>query len=294
MVNSNHETAHRIFQERPDLLAPVFRILDVPLPQKAAVEVLTPDTTEIRPVERRVDTVLRLTPSDGSGVFLLAIEAQGKRDTDKPASWAYYLSFLTAKYGCPALLMVTCQDEKTADWALGPFHLGWGNWRALTVRPLVLGPENVPLMTDPEEIAQDLSLAAFSVMTHAHNPDVPAILKALASVLGDADEESRRYYLDLIEIGLGNTRARESWRKLMLVNGTFFPGRGTFGEQRFLEGRAEGQAHAVVRLLERRGIAVTSEVRERITACGDSDILDRWLDRAVEASTAEEIFADKD
>ncbi|WP_329618541.1 hypothetical protein [Streptomyces sp. S465] len=97
MVSSRHEAAHRIFQERPELLAPVFRILDVPLPEEAAVEVLTPDATEIRPLERRVDSVLRVDPPAGGG-FLLAIEAQGRRDPGKAVSWAYYLSFLAAKH----------------------------------------------------------------------------------------------------------------------------------------------------------------------------------------------------
>jgi hypothetical protein len=63
MVTSTHEASHRIFQERPDILAPVFRILGVPLAEKAAVEVLTPDATEIRPLERRVDSVLRESAS---------------------------------------------------------------------------------------------------------------------------------------------------------------------------------------------------------------------------------------
>ncbi|MFI1182826.1 hypothetical protein ACH4UT_25195 [Streptomyces sp. NPDC020799] len=81
MVTSRHEASHRIFQERPELLAPVFRLLGVPLPAKATVEVLTADVTEIRPLERRVDSVLRIEPADGGDGpgFLLAIEAQGLR-----------------------------------------------------------------------------------------------------------------------------------------------------------------------------------------------------------------------
>ncbi|MGW0390248.1 hypothetical protein ACWDYJ_04975 [Streptomyces sp. NPDC003042] len=73
-----------------------------------------------------MDSVLRIVPDSGAGGFLLAIEAQGRRDPDKAVSWSYYLSYLKAKYACPALLLVVCQDEVTADWAAGPFRLGPG------------------------------------------------------------------------------------------------------------------------------------------------------------------------
>jgi hypothetical protein len=67
MVTSHHEAAHRIFQERPELLVPALSILDVPLPEGAAFEVLPTDTTEVEPPERRVDSVLRVTPPGGPG-----------------------------------------------------------------------------------------------------------------------------------------------------------------------------------------------------------------------------------
>ncbi|MFG2111299.1 hypothetical protein ACGFRB_01425 [Streptomyces sp. NPDC048718] len=86
MVTSSHETAHRIFQDRPELLPPVFDLLGVPLPTKAEIDVISPDTTEIRPLERRVDTVLRVKVPGKDG-FLLAIEAQGRRDRAKASSW---------------------------------------------------------------------------------------------------------------------------------------------------------------------------------------------------------------
>lgn len=115
-------------------------------------------------MERRVDSVLRVKPeAEGEDGFLLAIEAQGRRDKGKPVSWGYYLAYLRAKYECPVLLLVTCQDAATAGWAAGPFHMGPEGWeQALAVPPLVLGPENVPVITDPAEAAQDLALAAFS------------------------------------------------------------------------------------------------------------------------------------
>ncbi|MFF4159430.1 hypothetical protein [Streptomyces sp. NPDC001678] len=295
MVTSHHEAAHRIFQDRPELLDPVFRILGVPLPEKSSVEVLTADVTEIRPLERRVDSVLRIEPPDGSGGFILAIEAQGRRDPDKAVSWAYYLSYLKAKYTCPALLLVVCQDKATANWASGPFRLGPEGWTALSVHPLVLSPGNVPVITDPDRAAQNLALATFSAITHGREQEAPAILEALARALAMADPESIAYYSELLEIGLGNAPARDDWRKLMPRS--YFPGRGTLIEETFLEGKAEGRAEEraqqVLRVLEKRGIAVPPVTQERIASCADLHALARWVDRAFIVSEVDELFVDE-
>ncbi|MFF1380666.1 hypothetical protein [Streptomyces sp. NPDC058308] len=93
MVTSQHEASHRIFQERPELLEPVFRILGVALPERPTVEVITTDVTETRPIERRIDTLLRVSEPNGRA-FLLVIEAQQRRDPEKALSWGYYLSYL--------------------------------------------------------------------------------------------------------------------------------------------------------------------------------------------------------
>ncbi|MGY1437697.1 RpnC/YadD family protein [Streptomyces reniochalinae] len=308
MVTSRHETAHRIFQERPALLVPTFRLLGVSLPEDSLVEVLTPDATELKPIERRLDSVLRLTPRDGGPPVMLAVEAQSRRDQGKAASWAYYLSFLTAQNNCASLLVVVCQDKDTAEWAAGPFHLGPDDWKPLTVRPLVLGPGNVPMIVDPEEAAEDLAMATFAAMTHSKSPDITVILDALARALGTADSESLNYYSELMESGLGNTPARQTWRKLM-KNGSYFPGRGTLVEETFLKGKAEGQAEgmaegkaagqaegqvrSVLRLLEMRGIPVTETQRARLAACTDPEVLDTWLERAFRITDADQLFADE-
>lgn len=319
MVTSHHEASHRIFQDRPELLTPVFDLLGVPLPDQAVIEVLTGDVTEIRPLERRVDSVLRISAPDGGGSFLLAIEAQMRRDPDKAVSWAYYLSYLKAKYDSPALLLVVCQDKATAEWAAGPFRLGLDGWPALTVHPLVVGPGNVPVILDPDEAGANLAMATFSAMTHGRNRDAPAILEALATAMQRADDESVEYYKQMLEIGLGETPARQVWRTLVTVQ-NYFPGRGTLvdemavryeargREKGLAEGREEGReeghsegltagvrqerARAVLNVLAHRNIGVPYEVIERVLECTDLDTLSVWFDRAVVVSSAQEIFAE--
>jgi hypothetical protein len=61
------------------------------------------------------------------------------------------------------------------------------------------------------------------------------------------------------------------------------------------EGRVEGQAveraEAVLRVLRVRGLAVSDEQRQRALGCTDLEVLARWLDRAVTAASAEDVFA---
>ncbi|OEV06841.1 hypothetical protein AN216_00025, partial [Streptomyces oceani] len=57
------------------------------------------------------------------------------------------------------------------------------------------------------------------------------------------------------------------------------------------EGQAEERARQVLRVLEHRGITVSAEVRERITGCGDPEVLGVWVDRAFSVSVAEDLFA---
>jgi predicted transposase/invertase (TIGR01784 family) len=56
-------------------------------------------------------------------------------------------------------------------------------------------------------------------------------------------------------------------------------------------GLAEGKRAALLRLLARRGVALTEEDQRKISLCGDQARLDQWLDNALTASTAGELFA---
>ncbi|MEU9284469.1 hypothetical protein AB0D57_06980 [Streptomyces sp. NPDC048275] len=211
---TTRHASHRIFQDRPEILAPVFAVLGIPLPEKVTVDALTPDVTEIRPVERRVDTVLRIAPSDGD-TFVLAVETQRRRDAAKESSWGYYVACLQAKYGLPALLLVVCQDRATAKWAAGPFACGARGWTAQRTYPLVVGPDNLPVITDERTAAENLTMAAFSAVAHGRSPRIEAILEALARALQRTDGKSADYFNDFLDNSLRKTPAGEKWREIL-------------------------------------------------------------------------------
>ena len=58
------------------------------------------------------------------------------------------------------------------------------------------------------------------------------------------------------------------------------------------QGEAKGEAHAVLTVLEARGIPASAEIRERILACTDLAKLESWLRRAVTAASADEVVLD--
>ncbi|MFE9289178.1 RpnC/YadD family protein [Streptomyces olivaceus] len=311
MVSSPHEALHRIFRVDPGLFARLLPRAGIDFPEHTAIEPLDTDLTEIRPLERRVDSVFRVHVPGEEGGFVLAVESQGKPDPDKHNSWTYYLAYMYAKYRLPPFLLVVCKDKVTASWAAEPIRVGRGFHTSMVVFPLVLGPGSLPVITEPDEAAQDLAVAVFSALAHATDPGLTAILEALASGVaydaeksgsavngetGEGGDVDRVDWAEIVEIGLGEGSGREYWRHLMATYTPNFPGSKTIVEESWLEGRAKGQAEGkaedILRILEVRGVEVPDSVRERVTGCTDLDVLGAWFDRSLSAAHAEELFVE--
>ncbi len=283
---------HRIFQEDPGLFVRAVKGVGVTFADPVAAVPFPTDLTENRPVERRVDTLLRLETGDGAR-FLLAVESQGKPDSDKPASWAYYLSHLHAKYRLPPLLLVVCADRRTADWASRHVDIGPVQWPSLTVRPLVLGPDSLPVINSPDEAARDIPLTVLSAAVHRRDPDAGAILKALATALKDLsadDESTASKFIELTEQGLGTTPAANLWRQIMAADLSFF--QSQTAQNLRAEGRVATRAEDILLLLGDRGVEVPEEARERILGCQDLGVLGVWFRRAITAVSVAEVFGD--
>jgi hypothetical protein len=54
----------------------------------------------------------------------------------------------------------------------------------MTVQAIVFGPDNVPVVTDPANAAQDVCFAVLSALTHSRSRNVGGMLKALAEAPG--------------------------------------------------------------------------------------------------------------
>ena len=82
-----HEALHRIFQHDPALFTrSISRILGIPVPEPSDVSVLNVDLTEIRPIERRADSVLQVefVVESSASTYILLVESQTDREGPRP------------------------------------------------------------------------------------------------------------------------------------------------------------------------------------------------------------------
>ncbi|MFD7688429.1 hypothetical protein [Streptomyces sp. NPDC059781] len=298
MPNVSHDTLHGFLPGRPKALNRALDLLDLGIPPGVTTETLPTDASGApKMFTRQMDSALRVVRPDGHDPFILLVEAQTRIETKKETSWPYYVAYLRDRYRLEVVLLVLCVDTATAAWAARPLRTGLGRATQVTV-PHVLGPANVPRVSRIQDASADLDFAAFCLWIHSNDPDIEGILTVMGEALAqDTDREARDDLAGLIEDGLGSEHARKFWRNVMET--LFTPRRGTIvGDARLAgreEGREEGRvkekAERLLHLMERRGLSLTEETRQRVTTCADAPLLDLWFDRAIEATTLDEVFA---
>jgi hypothetical protein len=106
------------------------------------------------------------------------------------------------------------------------------------------------------------------------------VLQAIARL----DAERREIYTRLIR-ATAPAAVRRALEELMA---TVF--RDEFVDGLLDQGRAEGEAAMLLRVLAARGFAVPDDIKQRVQSCADLAQLEAWGDRAVTAKSLEEIF----
>jgi len=262
-------------------------ILGIVVQEPQQVTVLSNDLTTVKPLERRADSVLMAEwlIDDPVGRYVLIIESQTDPDDTKLRRWPYYIAYLHDKYECPVVLVVVCNKASTATWARQPIVIGLPDLTCMLVHPVVLGPDNVPAVTDVAEAGGDLTFAVFSALTHGRSSEVGAILEALAGALDAIDGETALTLTEMTEAGLVGTAGQQKWRELMRKQLI------TYKSEFRRRGIEEGRAEDILRILDKRGIAVDDTSREQIVSCDDLDTLGTWLDRSLTATQVSDLFA---
>ena len=97
------------------------------------------------------------------------------------------------------------------------------------------------------------------------------------------EDERALLYSDWIRIALGEA-ARAALEEMMHTQGVEF--QSEFARRH----TALGQARAVLRVLDKRGLTLSEAQQQRITECTDPETLDRWLDRALTVTSADALF----
>ncbi|MEU5703177.1 hypothetical protein ACFFS2_27925 [Streptomyces aurantiacus] len=65
-------------------------------------------------------------------------------------------------------------------------------------------------------------------------------------------------------------------------------------DQERAEARIQAAAENILIVLDARGFVGPGEIRERVTACDDPELMRHWLARAATVSSADEIFSEAD
>ena len=194
------------------------------------------------------------------------------------------------------MVLVVTPSAATAKWAARPIELGGGN----QYRPLVVGPNGVPKLTDHARARREPQLAVLSVMAHGRGEVTTATALGVAAVkaVSRLSEEQRLLYSLLIEANLSEA-ARKAIEMQPGLEKYFSEaqrrnyerGRAEGEAKGKAEGEAKGKADAVLKILMRRGLTPSADQRRRIVACTDLATLERWLERSLSASSVDELVA---
>lgn len=296
MPSPLHEALIELFRHRPSLAGELLQEpLGLTLPDWHKARLDSGELPDLRPTEFRADAVVTLSNGDGP-VATVVIEVQLRWDARKRRSWPAYVANLHARLGCPSMLLVISPGWATAAACGAPIALGHPGF---VLRPLVVGPEQVPVVTSPGEAGRSPELAVLSAVAHGGRPDADKIFEAMLAGLENIDHDHADLYADVVLAALP-AAVRDHLERLMktdtyqyqsdFARRYFGRGKAEGRAEGKAEGKAEGEAHALLSVCAARGIDVPEDAQARITGCTDLDLLEIWIGRAATATSIDEVL----
>lgn len=282
-----HEGVIALVRDNPAFAASVLRdLLHVDVPRFSAARLTEAALSQLVPVEYHADAVVLFDGVDDDRtkpVLGTIFEVQLERKDRKRYTWPLYAVAARARHECPFILTVVTPDAAVARWADQPIELGNG-----TFAPCVIGPQGIPQVTDREQAIREPQLAVLSVVAHGDGDVATAmsIARAAIDATRSLPEEQRLLYSALIEKALSEA-ARKALEMEPQVKKFFTEAH----HRSYAEGEAKGEAKAVMRILQHRGLTVTDEQQRQILSCTDLPTLDRWLDRVLLVASVDELLA---
>lgn len=288
MVGHLHELTVDVFVQEPRL---VTMLLSAALPgglPTGPVRVESGEFSEYAATQWRCDQVL--TFGEGQDRVAVVLEVQQGSDDDKEWVWPVYLVNLRARARCQVVVLVVCLSRSLARTFDRPIVLGPGS----VVRPVVIGPDEVPVVADVTAALDLPELAVLSAIAHTDRKDV---LAAAAEAFARIERERGARYYEVLAAELPQ-RASAYLKEVMMSLADTWPVHTEFAKEHFAKGLAEGEAkglaegeaRSVLVALDARGIPVTAEARRRIMSCTDLEQLDVWLRRALKIRKIDKLF----
>lgn len=234
------------------------------------------------------DTVITVgapqTPVHG-----IIVEVQHEKTESKRRQLPRYAAALWLLLRRPVTVLCMCPNAEAAAYFAEPTPTELPGY---VFRAVVLGPDDVPIITDADEAAAHPELAAMSVMVHGRKPQVAEAFVGALEIL--KPEHAPQYY------EYAYSMAAPAVQRILeeLMSSATWPVYSPFAREHYgrgkdeglAEGRAEGEAQALLRVLAARRIDVPEDARTRIRQCTDQRQLDTWLDRAAVATSITDLF----
>ncbi len=286
MPSAIHEGLVLLFQANPGLAAILLgEVLGIELPEYSEVVEGTSSFSEMKPPEYRADSVAVLKRADGSTALTVIVEVQLDRKERKKRDWLGYSAAASRQPGSEACVLVVTPDEKVAKWAREPLRHGLIS----TYAPLVIGPEQVPLLRSVEEAKARPFLAILSAVAHGRDEVEQAVRAAdLARealvLLADGD-----VYFDLVKAMLSEP-SRKAFEMLARTYEYQDQSLRESFHKGVAQGEARGEAKAILSVLEARGISVGEAEKSAIMGCTDSEQLDGMIRKALTVASASELL----
>jgi hypothetical protein len=235
--------------------------------------------------EIRADVVVLF--GDEQTRLAVVVEVQRSRDVQKQWVWPLYEAAARARHKCEACVFVFAADDTVAAWARKSWRIG----PMSSFRAIVIGPDDVPAITEERYARRFPSLAVLSAFAHAHDDKALGIARAALTGLESMHEDRRGVYFDLILQARDEAARRELEAWMDFKNYEY---KSDFAKKNFVAGIAEGEIAssrtALFDVLRARGFHVDDASRSRIEACRDVALLRTWVSRAAVADVTRPFF----
>jgi hypothetical protein len=297
-VSLLHEAPLEVLRTEPRVVLTLLRVAGrrhAP-PATSRVEIVDSELTEALPAVRRADLVATVRLPNGSIRETVIVEIQREIDTAKLTSWPLYVVTLCSRYRVPCSLIVLAFDRRVAAWAARA-HRPSPN---MTFTPTVVGPDALPEIESVEQALGQRDLALITALTRIGASTLrdrtrreEEVLRVFEALLRTRASPTRRTYLSLLH-GVSRAPLRAKLESLLEAHGmgALEIIRAEGKAEGKVEGKVEGKAEALLHVLAKRGWSPTSSTRAKVLSTKDLGTLDRWLDRALEAQSMDDVFTE--
>jgi len=286
MPSPRHDALNKLVQHHPDLPIRLLReIGGIDLPA-APLTVGPGDLPDRVSREMRADTVVFGGPQQDRW-YSVIVEVETKMTEEKLRQVAVGAVSLWLETRKPVYVIFITPDPDAAKFT-GPVEVDTG-CLTVTMRPVIVGPGYIPILTTAGAMADDLLMTVLSVMAHGGRSEVAEAFAKLLSTLPPDDAT----FLYSYTIDMAPPRTRRLLEETVTVyiseHSSWLQG---LCRKYRTEGRAEEAVASVLSVLRCRDIEVPPARERQISTCTDLAQLHLWLRRAAIATCIDDLFDD--